>query len=529
MIKTLLKKQFSEIFKGYFIDTKNNKARSKISTVLYFVLFAFLMLFISCSIFGALSFALTSVVALGFGWLYYAIMGLIAVFLGVFGSVFSTYSGLYLSKDNDLLLSLPISVNAIMTSRLLGVYLMGLLYSATVAVPAIVVRFIVCGTNTAEIIGAVLFVILISLFVLSLSCAFGYLVAKVSLKLKNKSFITVAIALLFFAAYYYVYFNANRFLSGLIKNVTVYGDALKNKVYFAFIIGSAAEGKTVPLLIVSAIVIALLFVTLAVISKSFIKIATSSSAVSKIKYKAKMQKEKSPLGALLYKEIKRFTSSPNYMLNCALGTVFMIAAGVAILIKGEVLRKVMDNFGYKDLIYVGLCAVISLMVSMNDIATPSTSLEGKTLWQVRSLPIDTKTVLKSKYLLEMCINIVPSVFFVGCVCAALKIDLVTCALLILFTVADVVFYAFFDLYCGLHKINLNWTNEIVPIKQGVNVLFAIFGGFGITVVLALPYLVLGAFLSARAYMFLMIAVLSAFSALLYRWINKKGIRIFETR
>ena len=84
MIKILLKKQFSEMFKGYFIDTKNNKARSRTSTIIYFVLFAFLMLFISCSIFGALGFALTSVVALGFGWLYYAITGLIAVFLDVF-------------------------------------------------------------------------------------------------------------------------------------------------------------------------------------------------------------------------------------------------------------------------------------------------------------------------------------------------------------------------------------------------------------------------------------------------------------
>ena len=53
------------------------------------------------------------------------LVGLIAVFLGAFGSVFSTYSSLYLSKDNDLLLSLPIPVRCVMASRLLGVYLHG--------------------------------------------------------------------------------------------------------------------------------------------------------------------------------------------------------------------------------------------------------------------------------------------------------------------------------------------------------------------------------------------------------------------
>ena len=527
MIKTLLKKQLTEIFKSYFVDSKKNKARSRASTVLYFVLFAFLMLFISCSIFGALGFALTPVVTLGFGWLYYAVIGLIAVLFGVFGSVFSTYSGLYLARDNDQILSMPIPVRAIMISRLLGVYLMGLLYSATVILPTVVIRFVICGTNTKEIAGAVLFTVLISLFVLALSCIFGYLVAKVSLKLKNKSFIVVIFALLFFAAYYYVYFNANRFLSGLIKNIEHYGDTLKDKAYFVYIIGAAAEGKVLPLVIVSAVVLAVLFVTLFVISRSFIKIATGTASVSKVKYKAKRQGEKSQLGALFSKELKRFTSSPNYMLNCALGTVFMVAAGIFILIKCADVRKILEGFAYGDLITVGVCAAMSLMISMNDTATPSVSLEGKTLWQLRSLPVDTKTVLKSKYLLEMCINIIPSIFLVICICIALKTDVITGVLLVLFTLADVLFYGFFDLYCGLHKVNLNWTNEVIPIKQGVNVLIALFGGFGITIALALPFLAIGAFIGAKIYIAVMAVLLFAISALLYRWINNKGVKIFE--
>lgn len=70
-------------------------------------------------------------------WMYFALMGFTSVFLGAFGSVFNTFSSLYLSKDNDLLLSMPIPVNAIMVSRLLSVYLMGLMYSASVILPAV--------------------------------------------------------------------------------------------------------------------------------------------------------------------------------------------------------------------------------------------------------------------------------------------------------------------------------------------------------------------------------------------------------
>ena len=35
---------------------------------------------------------------------------MLAIVLGAFGSVFNTYSSLYLAKDNDLLLSMPIPV-----------------------------------------------------------------------------------------------------------------------------------------------------------------------------------------------------------------------------------------------------------------------------------------------------------------------------------------------------------------------------------------------------------------------------------
>lgn len=529
MIKVLLKKQLSEIFKAYFFDIKKNKARSKASTVLFILLFAFLMIVVMGGMFGALSFSLSPIVFLGYGWLYFAIMSLISILFGVFGSVFSTYSGLYLSKDNDLLLSLPIPVRAIMVSRLLGVYLMGLMYSAVAIIPAVVVYFIIAPVNTAGIIGGLAAPITISLFVLALSCIFGYFVAKISLKLKNKSFVTVIISLMFFAVYYFVYFKASSFIGEFVKNVMVYGENIKNKAYVVYIIGRAFEGDLISALIVNAAVLILLFLTLYIISKSFIKIATSTAAITKVKYKAKREKSHSVLGAVTLKEFKRFTSSANYMLNCGLGVIFMIAAGIFAVIKGESIRNALSaQFkGYEDLIYVAAAALICMLISMNDTAAPSVSLEGKMLWQIRSLPVDTKTVLKSKYLLQMYINILPAVFTADCVIIALRPGILTGVLTVILCAAYVVFHSLYSLFCGLHKVNLNWTNEVVPIKQGMNVVFAIFGGWALAIAIGLPYLFLGTFLSAQIYMFVIIAMIAVLSALLYRWMNTKGVRIFE--
>lgn len=163
MLKTLLKKQMAEIFRNYFYDPKKNKMRSKGATAMYIALYVLLMAGMLGGMFALLAVGICApMAAAGVGWLYYLVMGLIAVLLGAFGSVFSTYSSLYLSKDNDLLLSMPIPVRYVMASRLLGVYLLGLMYSGVATVPAVIVYWIVAPVTAGTIVGGVLTVLLVS-------------------------------------------------------------------------------------------------------------------------------------------------------------------------------------------------------------------------------------------------------------------------------------------------------------------------------------------------------------------------------
>lgn len=78
----------------------------------YIIFFILLMVGVIGGMFTLLSLAMCQDMAkVGMSWFYFAIMGLMAILLGAFGSVFTTYSSLYLPKDNDQLLSLPIPVN----------------------------------------------------------------------------------------------------------------------------------------------------------------------------------------------------------------------------------------------------------------------------------------------------------------------------------------------------------------------------------------------------------------------------------
>ena len=254
MLKLLLKKQLAEIFRNYFYDPKKNRSRSKAGTAAYLILFVGIMVgflgglfaYLSLSICGALS-------AAGLDWLFFALMGLLSVLLGVFGSVFNTYSCLYLSKDNDLLLSLPIPVNVIMASRLLTVYLMGLMYSLVVILPAVIVYWATVSASAGVIFGCLLLVLLISVFVLTLSCALGWVVAKISLKLKNKSFITVVVSLAFIGGYYFFYFKAQTLIQNLIANAAVYGEKIRGAAYPLYLFGRVGNGDAFAMAVVSAV------------------------------------------------------------------------------------------------------------------------------------------------------------------------------------------------------------------------------------------------------------------------------------
>lgn len=407
-------------------------------------------------------------------WLYFSLMGLLAILLGTFGSVFNTFSCLYLSKDNDLMLSLPIPVNVLMVSRLLTVYLMGVMYSIVVILPAVIVYWITASASAGAIFGCLLLMLLISVFILTLSCTLGWVVAKINLKLKNKSFITVIVSLAFFGGYYFFYFKAQTLIQDLLANAAGCAAKIKGAAYPLYLFGRVGIGDWAAMLIVSAVVFALFAIVWVLISRSFLKIATSSGKTEKRVYKEKAMKPKSISGALLEKEFRRFTSSPVYMLNCGLGILLLPIVGVALLWKGGTIISVLNGvFGAKaSCTPLILCAVVCLLASMNDMAACSVSLEGKTLWLVQSLPVTPWQILDAKLRLQLLLTFVPALFCFVClpfIYPYSPLELLITAFVLL---VSVLLFALFDLALGLKTANLSWTNEMTPIKQSASAVFA---------------------------------------------------------
>lgn len=531
MFGLLFKKQLAEVFKGYFYDAKRNEMRPKRAIIAWFVFFAVVIFGILGGLFAMMSLSLCGgLVQAGAGWVYFAVMAVLAIVFGTFGCVFNSYSSLYLAKDNDLLLSLPLPVREVVAARLATAYLMGALYTAVVLVPALVVYWAVARPGFAAVVCGVALMFIASLVVLCLSCLLGWAVARISLKLKNKSLVTVSIVIMGVVLYYAIYFQASDGIKYLLANAALYGADVQGVALGFYAFGSIGEGNALAMLLFLAVAGVLTVLSWGFVSRNYLHTATAAGKVKEARFAEKPARQRSPFGALVAKELAKFLSSPNYMLNCGLGILFMLIVGVAVLLNADFVNEVVAevwgaNPAQACVLFSG---VLCLLAASNDIAAPSVSLEGKSIWMLQSLPVSPRAVLRAKAAVHFLLTVVPLAFVVACMAAVIELPTLPKALMCLVPFACASLTTMTASFLGVKMANLSWTNEVMPIKQGGAAVISMFGGWGMAVVFTALYYAVGTGFDATLYLAVWGAVFVILAAWLLHLLDTEGSRTFAT-
>ncbi len=527
MVKALLKKQLLEIFSFVYRNQKTGKHRDKKGIIGFALIYILLFGYLGVMFYMLANTMCLPLVSIGFGWLYIALMAIVSVTLGVFGSVFSTYSSLYQAKDNDFLLSMPVPVNKVLLVRLAGVYIMGLIYSLLAMIPALIVYLINTPFHILSLLFCILIPIVLSFFVLSISCILGWVVALVSCKLKNQKIITVILCLIFIAGYYYLAGNFSAILQGILMNPVSLGDKVKGIVYPLYQMGKAAGGNVLSMLIFTVIIFAIFAMVYFVLHCSFLKLATANRGSKKAKYVHKKTASRSVFRALLSKELRRFVGSVNYMMNCGLGHVIMEVAAVLIVIKREDIFLLTGLMGDEGVVAMLACAATCMLSSMNDMTAPSVSLEGKNIWILQVLPVTSWQVLQAKLSVHLLLSAIPTTILTVSVLLVLKASLLYAWLVMVAVALFTVMMAALGLVLNLKMSNLNWTNEVVPIKQSAPVALTLFGGWAIMLALGGAYYLLRNAVTPVIYMTIVIVAFSVAVALMLRWLKTTGSKRFD--
>lgn len=480
MIKTLIGVRLSALvsaFGGGNAQKKSSLGRA----ILFGVLYAYVaVVFVGFSVLMAITLG-GALVPIGAGKLYMALFATVAFAVLFVMSIFETKSELFDCKDNELILSMPIKPRDIVVSRILTILIYNYVGALVVMLPATITYTVISG-DAVGCIGAVLSILIIPLPATALAGVFGYVLALISKRTRYSNLITVLFSLAFVAVYFAVYSKILVIGEDFFENAAGGIEFLGGAVSVLGVIGGAVLLSPIEFSVFAAVSLTVSAVAFLVLAKNYLKIVTDTRGAARVEYKEKEMVRTGALLAILKKEFAKILSSSVYLLNAGLGTVFRVAIGVFAIVKSSEITSVLDMLmlefpdasidGIKAL---GVCIVILFMSSMDMFSASSVSLEGKSFWIIKSMPVKPYTVLMAKTAAHVLICATASVLSAALMLIAVRASVLCWLIAIPFAIISAVELAIFGTVINVALPKFEFENEAQPVKQSLACFVVLFG------------------------------------------------------
>lgn len=529
MLKVLLKTKFSAL-----VDAMINRgiASGKSKGQGMKIVFALLMVYAyGCLMFlfgGMFSSIREPFVTAQMPWLYFAVAGIVAFMLCFMGSIFMVQSQLYESKDNELLLSMPIRPSLILASRMVVILAINYLYQALVLLPAFVIWGMHEQITVKMVVCFVVGFLVLPLFVMFFSCICGWLLGLVMARVRRKNIIALVLSVGLMLLYFYGYSNVQKYLGLLIERGTDVAQAVKQVVFPLYCFGIAmASGDLFYLLLFVVCAVVLFALAYGLIAASFLKIIVGKRGAAQVKYVKRTLQVQTPVKALWKKELTHLGSSAMYIMNAGLGSLFAVVLMVMVLVKKDLIFEYIQMMGLPSA-YIGgaLCAAFALLSIMNFFSAPSISLEGKNLWIAKTIPVDYGQILLAKVYMHLTVALIPLAVSAAVCSVVLQVGVFSGILSVVFPGILTLAGGLFGVIVNLRFPRFDWLTEMAAVKQGMAVMITMFVSMGIVVLLIVLFVITSSFLSPEIYIVICSALMAIVSALMVHYLKTKGSRVF---
>ena len=466
--------------------------------------------------------------ALALDWVFFALTGITCFSLMLIGTAFFAKAQLFEAKDNELLLSMPIAPRDILLSRLVMLLVIAVFFGLPVIVPAAVIGLRTIGADAYAVTAFAVLYLLLPVFAVAVSALMGWLFHVLSSRVKSKALWGTLFCFAAILAYSWLVVKINTSLVDVATLAGGISSQLRSAAPVYWFGAAIADGQRAYLALLAAIFIGSAAVCFALLSAGFVRTATTKRGFSQAAYREKAVRAASPDSALLRRELSRLTSSAGYMVNAGLGSFFLLIGAAALLIKGGEIRSLIDTVPELAVLLPPiLIAGLTLLCSMCFISAPSVSLEGANLWIVRSLPVDTRQVLRAKLKLHWLVCLPPALIFAGAAIPVFRLAPADALLLICVPAVFTVFCGILGLWENLRHPMLDWMNETQAVKSGIGVLYTMLISW---LVIAVPVLLIIAAGKVSLYrlaaaVFVPLCAIGAWA--LYRRCMTRGCELFE--
>ena len=485
-----MKKVFSLIKAVCSQDMNLFKYKSKGNNLSKVLLFGFLSLMIMVT-FGGYYYLLGK--ELNRVNLTYLMLGISLVLPLVFifiQGIYKSQNILFEAKDNDLLMSLPISKKLLILIRFFKMYLYELIYGLLFIIPAIVVYVYFVKVNVLFYIITLIMILMLPIIPIVLSSLIGYVIKNISIKFKAKKLVQIIITFAMFFGILYISNNGDEFINNIVSNASNINEII-TKIYYPIGMYIKLINNFNILDIILYLIINMLPLVLFVyiLNRSYFVVINKSKVNSYSNKKGYKYNKISYMKALVIKEVKKYFSSPVYVFNTFFGLILLVIATIGLctnfestvnyILSGEI-EGIDINMLY-NLAPKVFFLIIMFISFMTSITSSSISIEGKSFNISKSLPIGVNKILYSKIifsnLLVIPIMLVCDVIFF----IYFDLKIIDYIFIILISIVGPIISSLLGLIINLKYPKMDASNDTEVVKQSMSSMISVFSGMIISI------------------------------------------------
>ena len=464
--------------------------------------------------------------------------------LTIIEGVYKSQGILFEARDNELLFSLPITQSKIFFIRIFKLITFQFLYNSLFMLPAIIVYAMYEKTNVSFYLISTVMLVLLPIIPTILGCIFGYIIKGLSAKFKARNIMQVLFTSLILLGIFYVSFNMQGMVANIVQNANSIQEII-TKIYYpaGLYINLIQNFNILDLVTLLAINIVPAFVFVYVASIFYFKInsklgekGNGNKKVGVAKTTEKTYRVRTQLSGLIHKEMKRFFSSPVFMVNAGFGMVLMIAVTFSLSINFDgMINSMMQGMeteipipigeikNMMPKVFYGFVIFISCMTS---ITSSMISLEGKSFNITKSLPVETEKILLSKVLTSNILSIpifliCDVIFFI-----AFKVAIIDIVFILLASIVMPTLTALIGILMNLKYPKMNATSDTEVVKQSMSSMLSVFMGMFVAI-LSIAIMIMGNNYNTNLFVALELLTFSIITFMLWRILKKYGAKRFK--
>ena len=408
------------------------------------------------------------------------IMALAASALILIFSIFETKGVLFGFGDYEIVMSWPVDVRAVAASRVFSMYAYNFVYAFLLLLPAGVIYAIMAAPPLWYYPLYLMMILLVPALPTIIGALLGTLLTVATARMKKSSLASVAVQMVLVFGLMVLSMRSGTAFEDptkLANFAEVFRPMIRGMYppaqWFqdAVTLGSAASVLWLLLLTIGSIALLIFW-----LGGNFVSI--NSRIKSKPRgetFVMRRQIRSTKTSALFMREVKRYFSSSLYVVNTAFGYVMMIAAGIALLVKADEVLKFLEIPEMPKLTAL-VPYVLGWMVSMGSTTASSISMEGKSLWIIKSLPVSAREWLAAKLKVTLMLSI-PSILITSTlVVIGLKPTFYDAVWMYVLPLAYTLAFSVFGLWLNIRMPRLDWQSEAEAIKQGGAIMVSVFAG-----------------------------------------------------